>query len=70
MSVGVDLADNSQELSFFNDGDALAQVTSTFEPYSAERAGRRRTWVALALTGLILLIAVIVCVVALPASQA
>ena len=66
----VDVADNSQELSFFAAGDELAQMSSTFEPCSPEQARRRRNVIALALTGLILLIAVVLFVVVLPASQA
>ena len=70
MKGGVNLADTSQELSFFATGDALAQESSTFEPVCPERARRRRALLALAVTTVILLVAVIVCVVALPSPQA
>lgn len=66
----MDIADNTQELSFFAEGDELAKVTSTWEPYSPEQTRRRRNLIAVAVTGVILLIVAIMCVVALPASQA
>ena len=46
--------DRYDEQSFFNAGDALAAATSQWEPYSPERAARRRGILALAVTFAIL----------------